>query len=156
MEELIKIDLNNKNDLLDKYNNKNISDDIIKYIIKKARKIPQYKRIKIIINKKSDINIDTTELIKQGLKEAYNTSIQERNCNNLKQFMFFGLGIFFIFLSTLIEKKGIWKEILLITGWVPIWEMIEVELFPDVYGRRKRRIIKKLLDSQIIENIIEE
>lgn len=156
MEELIKIDLNNKNDLLDKYNNKNISDDIIKYIIKKARKIPKYKRIKIIINKKSDINIDTSELIKQGLKEAYNTSIQERNCNNLKQFMFLGLGIFFIFLSTLIEKKGIWKEILLITGWVPIWEMIEVELFPDVYGRRKRRIIKKLLDSQIIENIIEE
>ena len=33
--------------------------------------------------------------------------------------------------------------------------MIEVELFPDVYGRRERRIIKKLLNSEIIENNME-
>lgn len=154
MEEIIKIDLNNKNDLIDKYNDENISEDIIEYIIKKAKRIPKYKRIKIIINKKSDINRDSVKLIREGLKDAHNRSIHERDYNNMKQLTFFCIGVFFIFLSTLIEKKGLWKEILLITGWVPIWEMIEVELFPDVYGRRKRRIIKKLLNSEIIENII--
>ena len=69
MEEIIKIDLNNKNDLLDKYNDKNISDDIIEYIIKKAKAIPKYKRITIIINKKSDIDRDSVKLYKNIKKK---------------------------------------------------------------------------------------
>lgn len=45
------------------------------------------------------------------------------------------------------------KEILLISGWVPIWEMVKIELFPDVQGRIKRKYIKKLLKSDIIEKV---
>ena len=44
-----------------------------------------------------------------------------------------------------------WKEIVLISGWVPLWEVIDVELFSDYEGRKKRRIITKLLNSEIIE-----
>ena len=65
--------------------------------------------------------------------------------------IFLGLGILFIYLSTLIKNGDVWKEIILITGWVPIWKMIEVEILPDVAGRRKRKIIKKLLNSEFIE-----
>lgn len=62
----------------------------------------------------------------------------------------------FVFLSTKIQGSGMWKEILLITGWVPIWEMIEVELFPDAYGRRERKLINKLLKSEIVEKSIKD
>ena len=45
----------------------------------------------------------------------------------------------------------VWREIILITGWVPIWKMIEVEILPDVAARRKRRVINKILRSEFIE-----
>lgn len=155
MEKTIEIDLNNKYNLIDKYNEKKLSNEFIEYIIKQTVSIKESRNIKIIINKKCDIDQDITNLIKEGLKEEYNKSLEERHRNNIKQFIFFILGVIFIFLSTLVEKGIIWKEILLISGWVPIWEMIEVQIFPDVDGSKKRKIIKKLLNSEIIEKNIE-
>ena len=154
MEKIIEIDLNDKYDLIDKYNEKKISDEIIEYIVRQAKLIKNNK-IKIIINKKCHIDKDVTKLIKEGLKEEYNRSLQEHHRNNIKQVLFLLLGITFIFLSTLIKDGVIWKEVLLISGWVPIWDVIEVELFSDVAGRKKRKIIKNLLNSEIIEKSIE-
>ncbi len=151
MEKIIEIDLNNKYDLIDKYNEKKISNEIIEYIIKQA-KFLRNKQLKIIINKKCIIDKDIVKLIREGLEEEYARSLEEHNTNNIKQILFLILGVTFIFLSTLIDEGVIWKEVLLISGWVPIWEMIEVELFPDVDGRRKRKLIKKLLNSEIIVN----
>lgn len=151
MEKLIEIDLNNKYDLIDKYNEKKISNEIIEYIIKQA-KFLRNKQLKIIINKKCIIDKDIVKLIREGLEEECARSLEEHNTNNIKQILFLILGVTFIFLSTLIDEGVIWKEVLLISGWVPIWEMIEVELFPDVDGRRKRKLIKKLLNSEIIVN----
>ena len=88
-------------------------------------------------------------MINEGFKEEYNRSKQEHIDNNMKQIIFLLLGILFIFLSTTISEEFIWKEILLISGWVPIWEVIDVELFSDAEGIRK--IINKLLQSKIIE-----
>ena len=58
------------------------------------------------------------------------------------------MGIFFIFLSYQINNE-IWKEIFLISGWVPIWEMIELELINDVKDRKRKRILLKLINSKI-------
>lgn len=63
-------------------------------------------------------------MIKEGLKEEYNKSLKNRHDNNVEQLFFLFLGILFIFLSTLIKEETIWKELLLISGWVPILEMI--------------------------------
>lgn len=156
MEEIIEIDLNDKYDVINKYNEKKVSHEMLDYIIKQARTIKKNKRIKVIINKKCCIDRDVTKMIKEGLKEEYNRSLEKRARNNIKQIIFLFLGIVFIFLSTLIPEQGLWKEILLITGWVPIWEMIEVELFPDVEGRIKRKVITKLLNSEILEKSIIE
>ena len=154
MEQIIEIDLTNKHNLIDKYNEKKVSHGLIEYIIKQAEETNLYNDTKIIINKKCHIDEDCTKLIKEGLQEEYNRSLKKRDENNIKQLVFLGLGILFIYLSTLIKNGDVWKEIILITGWVPIWKMIEVEILPDVVGRRKRKIIKKILDSEFIENEI--
>lgn len=151
MEQIIEIDLTNKNNLFDKYNQKKVSHGLIEYIIKQTENINLYEEIKIIINKKCQIDEDCIKLIKEGLQEEYNRSLKKRDDNNLKQLIFFGLGLLFIYLSTLIKTGTVWKEIILITGWVPIWKMIEVEILPDVAGRRKRKIINKILKSEFIE-----
>lgn len=151
VEKIIEININNKYDLIDRYNEKKLSNKLLKYIIDETILTKRNNKIKIIINKKINIDIDSVELIKKGLQEEYNKSIEERSRNNMKQVIFLLLGMFFIFIATRIEKRGMWREIILITGWVPIWEMVKIELFSDVYGRRKRKIIKRLLESKIIE-----
>ena len=155
MEKVIEIDLNNKYNLVDKYNEKKVSNEMIEHIIKEAAFVKKNEEIKIVINKKCYIHRNSIKLIKEGLIEEYNKSLEETHRNNIKQIIFLFLGVTFIFLSTLIEEGIIWKEVLLISGWVPIWEMIEVALFPDVNGRKKRKIIRNLLTSEIIEKTIE-
>lgn len=156
MEKVIEIDINDKYDLVNKYNEEKLSNELLEYILKQAMAVDKNRKIKIIIDKKCYIDESIDKLIKEGLKEEYNRSLLERDKNNNKQFFFLLIGMFFIFLSTQIGGSGIWKEIFLISGWVPIWEMIEVELFPDAYGRRKRKIINKLLKSEIIEKNIKD
>lgn len=156
MEKNIEIDLVNEYDFLERYNEKKVSGNIIDYIIKQAMVIRKQEEIKIIINKKCVIEQNCTKMIKEGLKEEYNRTLRQRDNNNVKQIWLLILGIILLFLSTLIDKETIWREILLISGWVPIWEMVEMELFPDVEGRIKRKIIKKLLKSEILEKIIVE
>lgn len=151
MEQIIEIDLTNKHNLIDKYNEEKVSHGLIDYIIKQAEDAVLYDEIKIIINKKCHIDEDCIKLIKEGLEEEYSRSLKKKDDNNIKQLIFFGLGILFIYLSTLIKTENVWKEIILITGWVPIWKMIEVEILPDVAGRRKRKIINKILESEFIE-----
>ena len=151
MEKVIVIDLMDKYDLVEKYNENITSRELLKYIINQALLLDKSERFKVIINNKIKIGIDCVEMIKLGLKEEYERSMKEHNHNNIKQFIFFLLGTTFIFLSSLIKEETIWKEILLISGWVPIWEMIEVELFSDAEGRRKRNAIKRLLDVEMVE-----
>lgn len=153
MEKIIEINIDNKHDLVDRYNENKASSTLIKYILKEAILAEKCNKTKVIINKKSNIDKDSTKLIKEGLKEEYNRSLNQYHSNNKKQIVFLLLGIIFIFLSTQIQE-AVWKEIILITGWVPIWEMIRIELFYDVEGRRKRNIIRKLLNNEIVEKSI--
>jgi len=156
VEKTIEIDVVNKYDLVEKYDEDKISRNLIDYILQQAILAKKYERINITINKKSDIDKDCIKLIKEGLKDEYNRSQWQRKTNNNKQLWMTGLGIFLLFLSFLVKEKGVWKEILLISGWVPIWESIEMQLFPDVEGAQKRRLIKKILNGQMKEKIIEE
>ena len=155
MEEII-VDIKKENHLINKYNKKKVSHELIEYIMKQAKLVKWNKDIKLVINKNSNIKQDSINLIKNGLEEEFTRSIERKDKNNIKQFFYFILGTIIIFISTLIPEIGPWKEVVLITGWVLIWEMIEVELFPDAYGRRNRRVIRKLLKSEMIENEVED
>lgn len=154
MKKNIKIDILNKIDLVERYNEDKVSRNLIEYIIKEARIINKDNKIELVINKNSNIKVDCKRLIINGLKEEYAISKKQHHNNNIKQIYLLVLGVILLFVSTCIKADVIWKEILLISGWVPIWEMVEVELFPDVEGRIRRKIIKKLLASEIIEESI--
>lgn len=148
MEKIIEIDILDKHDLVEKYNDQKLASDLISYILEQAMFIKKQDKVKIIIDKKCDIDINVEDIIKNGLKEEYDKLVRIYQLTNIKQVILFVLGITFLFLSSLIEE-GIGKEILLISGWVPIWETIEIELFGDLEVKRKRNILKKLLKSTI-------
>lgn len=152
MKKIIEIDLNSKEDLLERYNNKRISKDLVEYLINETNFVSKKDSVVIQINNNIKADIDIAKYLINGLKDEYESTIRSHLKNNVIQIVLFFLGIFFLFLSTQINSSDIWKEILLIGGWVPIWEMIDLELFNDFRGRKRKRILQKLMDSQIIIN----
>ena len=154
---IIKVDLDRKFDFLRKYNDKKVSNKLLEYIIDQIGTYKESDKVKIVLNKRCELDVNAIRLIKDGLKEEYKKSIDLRDQNNLKQLWMLAMGVIFLFLSTKISDTSIWKEVLVIIGWVPIWEMIEVELFPDAIERKRRKAIKKLLKCEIVErNLINE
>lgn len=148
MEE-IKINLRNEDDLLETYDNSVISSELINYIIDKAMNVNKYSDIKIIVNK-NKIKLDIMSLIQDGLEREYNKSFMNYEKNNIIQGVLFLLGFVILIFSFILGDNGLWHEILLIIGWVPIWEMVHLELFTDFKERKKRAVLKKLMNSEII------
>ena len=111
-------------------------------------------KVVIRLNKRCELDVNAIKIIKEGLKEEYNKSLRIRDENNLKQLWFLLMGVFIIFLSTKVPENLFWKEVLVIIGWVPIWEMFEVELFPDAKERKRRKAMKRLLKCQIVERTV--
>lgn len=153
MEQQIKIDLNKEEDLIEKYDNNLVNHQLIEYILKKSFYINKEEPIKIVINNKINTNIFIREKIIEGLQLEYSLKIKEHYRNNLIQFLLLLLGITFLFLSSFFGEDVIWKEVMVIGGWVPIWEMVRIELFDESKIRKTKRLIKKLIKSEFeIEN----
>ena len=104
--------------------------------------------LKIIINNQVKNDSDIIKIIKQKLLDEYDKTILKHQNNIIKQLIYFLIGITALFFSTLIQDT-IFKEIVLIGGWVLIWYMVELELFSDMELRKRRRVIKRLLESEI-------
>lgn len=150
MKKIIEIDLINKEDIFDKYNKKNISNDLIEYIINETLKFDKKEDISFVINNRIEDKEKYIDFIKSGLKkEMEKTKIIHRD-NNFIQIIYFVMGIFLLSLSMLVERT-ILKELILIGGWVLIWEMIEIEIISDMNIFKRRRVLKKLLNSEFIE-----
>ncbi len=154
MKKIIEIDILDRKELTEKYNNHKLSKELMNYIIDESSFIMKKDEIKIIINTKNNTDGEYIKIITEGLKEEYRKSLKIYHLTNIKQLCLLILGIIFLFLSTLVKEESIWNEILLIGGWVPIWETLEIELIGDLEGKRKRTILKKLLKSEIIEKQI--
>ena len=154
MEKEIKIDISSREELLEKYNQSKICRDVIEYLVKEAMLANKEEKIKIVVNKDSAVLVENCkELIKNGLKDEYKRSIAKQHDNNVKQIYFSIIGIILIFMATILKDVGILKDVILVVGGVPIWETIRMELFPDAQGRVKRRVLRKLINSEIVERI---
>lgn len=147
MENIIKIDLYDEEILYEKYNKNMVSRKLINYMVEQAMFISKYDTVKILVNNKCKVDNNYLEMIKDGLRIEYKKKLRNRYLNNIKQVFLLLIGILFLFISAIIKDNFVFKEVFLIIGWVPIWEVIEIELFTDVEERRKRKIIKKLLAS---------
>ena len=150
MKKVINIDINEENDMIEKYDNSKISQELLEYIIEKAKFTKKDDHLKIVIKNNCQTKLNYQEMLYNSFKEEYKNNVQIHLRNNILQLVLFFLGIIFIFISFQIKDNEIWKEIFLIGGWVPIWEMVDLELFTDVRGKRRAKILLKLIDSEIV------
>ena len=153
MEKSIEVDIFEKNDLFERYNRKKVSKSLINYIIEETPDFRKEDKLKIIINSKLDESIDYKNLIKQNLNDEYVRSFRKHLHIGIIQFLYLIVGVIILFISTLIDGE-VFREVVLICGWVLIWAMAELEIFSDMEGRKKRRTLKKLLHSDFIVNEI--
>ena len=148
MKKKIEIDIIDIEKLVDTYNIYQLNKELLNYIIRKALSVEDKEEIEIIINNKTEVS--ATKLIKEGLEEELVKSKIRHKHINKQQLIYFLLGIISIFLTLFINIEVI-DEIILIGGWVFIWSAIELEITADINEFRKRKIIKKLLNSTITE-----
>ena len=151
MEKIIEIDLLDSENFFEQYNRKKVSRNLIDYLISEGDNIKFDDTVKIIINDSMGENIDCIKLIKEGLKQEYDMNYRRHQRICLKQVIYLLFGILFLFLSTRINLD-IFKEVIVILGWVLIWSMFELEIFSDVDSKKRRKTLKKILDSEFIEN----
>jgi len=140
------VNIRREKDLFEKYSNK-VSNDLLKYLVEEARVKDD---IEIIINTKLDIN-NIDKLIKDGLENSYkNTKIIDKFYDN-KQIILFIVGMLFLIFSTITQPEII-KELILIIGWVAVWEVVDKAIKVNSKQKYNRKIIKKLINCKIKVN----
>lgn len=152
MERVIDIDIVDIKDLYEKYNKRKVNSDLITYLIKCVPYFTKKDNFKIRVNNFLG-DIDCVPLIIDGLTKEYKDCDFRQDKNNVIQIIYFLLGVLILFLSTLIDI-AVFKEIVLIGGWVFIWAIVEAEISSELELRKKQRRLKKLLESEWIENKI--
>lgn len=149
MEKIIEVDISCNENLYEKYNKKIVSKDLINYLVLSTPMFSKKDKLKVIINNETKEN-DVIRLIKEGLLKEYKNSLNRRIRNNIIQFVYLLIGIFGLYISTLITE-AVFKEVVLIGGWVFICALLEIELITDRKGRIKRKTLQKLLKGEFVE-----
>ena len=150
MEKIIEIDLLDTDSFFETYNRKKVSRELINYLISEGQNLKKEDKVKIVINDCMDEDIDCIKLIKEGMKQEYDICYKRHQNICIKQLIYLICGIDILFLSTLIDAE-IFREVVVIFGWVLLWSMFELEIFSDVDSKKRRIILKKLLASEFEE-----
>ncbi len=146
----IDIYINTKEDLTEKYNTGIVSTALIQYILQRTIYVKRNEDIQLVLHVSNNTK-GCISLIQKGIEETYRDNLRQHHIINIKQFLLLIIGFCMLFISTVIRHNEILEEIILIGGWVPIWEAIELELLTDTKDRRTRRLLKRLLKSEITE-----
>lgn len=141
---IIKLNIENKYELYEKYSN-NLSKELINYLIKETKYVKDDITIEVTIKFKVD-NLE--EFIKEGLIKTHNNYKKIDKIIDNKQLIFFIVGLTFLVISTLV-KQNIIKEVILIAGWVAIWDSIDMSFNDANELKLNSRVIKKILNSEI-------
>lgn len=147
MEKVIEIDILSTEDLYERYSQKEVSGNLINYIVNKTIGIGDNTVLKLIIN--SNLKVDLENIMKDAFCLQYQNTVIEHKRLNLTQILYLVLGIIAFVISTFVTSE-ILREIILISSWVLIWDMVETEIFSEVNSRKKEKALKRLLSCEIV------
>ena len=142
----IVVNIRRERDLYEKYSNE-VSSELLNYLIDEAK---VKEDIEIIVNTKLDIN-NIDKLIKKGLEDSYKDTKLIDKFYNSKQIKFLIFGILFLLFSTFMKLELI-KELVLIMGWITVWEVLDIAINIDSKQKFNRKIINKLINCKIKVN----
>ena len=152
---VIHVDLDNRDEYINKYNDNMICDDLHNYLINEAIKISNKTRIILKIKFNYDVDEDEKNRVKKLIKNDFNDSLNDKitfNSIAIKDIYLILIGIACIIVSVMFRylKISVISEVFLIIGWVPIWELVSNILFIESDERMIKRKYKQLLRASII------
>lgn len=140
----IKLLVKDKNDFYDKYS-LNVSNELIDYLITEGRISEKLEIELTFVEKIENANI----LLKEGLEKSYNDLICKDKFHDYRKIFLTFLGVIMLIASSFI-KGSLIHELLLIAGWVAIWDVIDFNLNNNIVYMRKKKILENLMQSEII------
>ena len=138
MEKILLIDLDEKDDLFERYNKNKVSKDLIQYMIDVMPVLKKDDSLKVVINNRIKGDIHCSELIKKALDEACINNDFRFRLSNMRQMSFFIVGIFALIIASMIDLE-ILKEIIIIGAWVLLWDAVEMEIEDDINNRKRNK-----------------
>lgn len=149
----LEIELKDKKDFVSKYNSNRISSDLYNYLKDEIKLTNIKENIKIEIKPQFKMSDEEKELLALNIKKTCKEEmddikyLEERIL--LKELFLLLIGSIIIFLCFLVKNSAFISEIILIIGWLFIWE----SLYSLIFRRTKNKIIKERLKSIINSDI---
>lgn len=150
MKNCIEININNYEDIIEKFDNDKLSRELADFIYNQYTAFSINQNIEINIRTTFDLTENQEQEIVDMIHRHFGLETQ-KNILTFKyktkyQVLLFLIGIFLIALSniTFISDLSTIHEILLIFGWVAVWELIYDIMFVDMKENIKRKRYKKL------------
>ncbi len=149
----VRVLVNNADDYINKYNDDRFSRDLNDYIIDELKGVPIRDCLNIEVYSKFDMNDLNKEkfvkLYRNNFLTDMNDYIMYFKISFIMSVILCLFGILFIIFSNIIDAS-ILKEILLIVGWVGIWESVYNVLFVESRNLFIIKRYKKILNAKIV------
>ena len=152
MNEII-ININDEKDYENKYNSNNLSSELSNYIYEECKGKSINNKVLIVIKSKYQMKDKEKEEIINKIHNNYKTDLNEQllmiKYSNIKNFVISLLGILFLYLYYFIKINFVLSEMILIVGWVAIWEAVYAWLFIRYKDNIQIKRLKKLANCEI-------
>ena len=149
----IEIELKDKKDFVNKYNSNRISSDLYNYIKEENKILDIKEKINIEIKPQFKMTDEEKELLALNIKKTTSEEIKDLEYVEqkviFKELLFLAIGIIITFFWFVVRKSEFISEIILIIGWLFVWEAVKKLVFSRVEHRLNIKRLKKIVKSDI-------
>lgn len=153
MNHIINIELNSKEDYINKFNNKRISSDLDSYILNEIKTVKLTDKITIEINSNFDLTKEEQKELVSMIKLSYKDDLDELLLYEKKimskAIILLIIGIIILLIYYLSNNLFFISEFILIIGWLMIWEAANGLIFSRTENRIKQVRRKQLIHSHM-------
>lgn len=154
MKHIIEIDLDDRDEYVNEYNDDRISEDLHYYLLNYDFSFKE--EVVIQVKFHYSVSVQEKERIKDMLYRDFQESLGHvkenlRKLNYQNIFLIIlGLGLFLLSNFFASRDMKLFSEFFLVVTWVAFWEVAESFLFVRIKWLRKKKKYQQLLESQII------
>ncbi|MEE0699522.1 MAG: hypothetical protein U0M66_02910 [Bacilli bacterium] len=149
----IEIFLSSKEAYQNEYNKKRLSSSLSDYILEESKFISPKKKINLIIKTKFELENEEKEELVDMIRNNYGTDVSELIMVSKKlkklDLIIFIMGVIALLVYFLIPTKFVASEVILIIGWVLIWESTYNFIFRGAGNQLKILRRKQIINGKI-------
>lgn len=149
----IEIELKDKKDFISKYNNNRISSDLYNYIKEESKLLNIKEQFNIEIKPQFKMTDEEKELLALNIKKTTSEEIKDLEYIEqkvlIKELLFLMIGIIITFFWFVVRKSEFISEIILIIGWLFVWEAVKKLVFSRAENRLNIKRLKQIVKSDI-------